>query len=62
MDVEQLFVPQAMCLELVDYLVIRSGLFSVMLAPSGLVLFLRNQVAVLVVSSYLSDGRLWTDI
>ena len=41
-----------MCLELVDCLVIRSGSFSVMLASSVLVLFRRNQVAVLVASSY----------
>ena len=40
------------CLELVDYLVIRSGSFYVMLASSGLVLCHRNQVAVLVASSY----------
>ena len=43
---------------LVDCLVIRSGSFSVMLASSGLVLFRRNQVAVLVASSFfLSDGK-----
>ena len=41
-----------MCLELVDCLVIRGGSFSVMLASSGLVLFRRNQVAVLVALSY----------
>ena len=41
-----------MCLELVDCLVIQSGPFSVMLASSGLVLFRRNQVAVLVASSH----------
>ena len=28
-----MFVPQVMCLELVDYLVIPSGFFAVMLAP-----------------------------
>ena len=37
---------------LVDYLVIRSGSFSVMLASSGLVLFRRNEVAVLVASFF----------
>ena len=41
-----------MCLELIDCLVIRSGSFFVMLASSGLELFRRNQVAVLVASSY----------
>ena len=44
-------------LELVDCLVIRSGSFSVMLASSGLVLFRRNEVAVLVASSFFSDGK-----
>ena len=38
--------------ELVDCLVIRSGSFSVMLASSGLVLFRRNEVAMLVASSF----------